>query len=98
MNKFQSTQLHLLALPCVTAYSENVVKQPSINVVKEPESLHELFMQTGIQAGIDRAAEISRRMKSGEIRFPKEVFRFKTVEEADEWKNKILVGHQAQKK
>ena len=50
-----------------------------------------------IQAGIDRSEEISRKMKSGEIRFPKGVFRFKTVEEADEWKNKILAGHLPQK-
>jgi hypothetical protein len=59
------------------------VKQPFINVEKEPKSLHELFVQAGLQAGIDRAAEISRRMKSGEICFPKGVFRFKTVEEQD---------------
>ena len=56
-----------------------------------------LSVQAGIQRGIDRAAEISRRMKSGEIRFPKGVFRFKTVKEADEWKNKILAGNQPQK-
>ena len=56
-----------------------------------------LAIQAGIQAGIDRSAEISRKMKSGEIRFPKGVFRFKTVEEADEWKNKILAGHLPQK-
>jgi len=82
-----------LALSGVAAYAQTAVKQPSINVEKEPKSLHELFMQVGIQAGIDRSAEISRRMKSGEIRFPKGVFRFKTVEEADEWKNKILAGN-----
>jgi len=87
----------LLDSPRRTAYAEAVVKQPFINVEKEPKSLHELFVQTGLQAGIDRAAEISQRMKSGEIRFPKGVFRFKTVEEADEWKNKILAGTQSHK-
>ena len=51
-------------------------------------------MQAGIQAGIERAADISRRMKSGEVRFPKGVFRFKTVEEFSDWKEKILAGNQ----
>jgi hypothetical protein len=54
---------------------------------KSPEEI-----KAGIQAGIDRAAEISRKWKAGEIRFPKGVFRFKTFEEADEWKRKILAG------
>jgi hypothetical protein len=93
----KSGLLALLALSGPATYAGRVVKQPSINVEKTPKSLHELFVQTGIQAGIDRAAEISRRMKSGEIRFPKGVFRFKTVEEADEWKNKILAGSRPRK-
>jgi hypothetical protein len=87
----------LLALSCAAVYPETVVKQPSINVEKEPKSLYELFVQTGIQAGIDRAAEISRRMKSGEIRLPKGVFRFKTVEEFSEWKENILAGNPPKK-
>lgn len=53
---------------------------------------NKLSIQDDLQAGIDRAAEISRKMKSGEIRFPKGVFRFKTVEEFGEWKNNILEG------
>ena len=73
------------------------MKQLFINVEKEPKSLYEIFVQAGLQAGIDRSAEISRRMKSGEIRFPKGVFRFKTVEEADAWKNKILAGKNLEK-
>ena len=81
-----------LAMSGASVYPESTVKLP--NVEKEPKSLYEIFVQTGLQAGIDRSAEISRRMKSGEIRFPKGVFRFKTVEEADEWKNKILAGKQ----
>jgi hypothetical protein len=81
----------------ITAYAEAVVKQPFTNFDKKPKSLHELFVQAGLQAGIDRAAEIARRMKSGEIRFPKGVFRFKTAEEADEWKNMILAGNQSHK-
>jgi hypothetical protein len=86
-----------LALWRVTAYPENAVKQPSINLEKEPKSLYEIFVKAGLQAGIDRSAEISRRMKSGEIRFPKGVFRFKTVEEFSEWKENILAGNQPQK-
>jgi hypothetical protein len=77
-------------------YPETVVKQPFINVEKEPKSLYELFVQAGLQAGIDRSAEISRRMKSGEIRFPKGIFRFKTVEEFSEWKENILAGNKPQ--
>jgi hypothetical protein len=73
------------------------VKQPLINVEENQKMPDKLSVQVGIQRGIDRAAEISRRMKSGEIRFPKGVFRFKTVEEADEWKIKILAGNQPQK-
>lgn len=69
------------------------MKQPFINFQKESKSLHEIFAQAGLQAGIDRAAEISRKIKSGEIHFPKGVFRFKTVEDADEWKNKIMAGN-----
>jgi len=84
-------------LSCAADYPAAVVKQPFINIEKEPNSLHELFMQAGLQAGIDRSAEISRRMKSGEIRFPKGVFRFKTVEEFSEWKEKILAGNRPQK-
>jgi hypothetical protein len=87
----------LLALSCAAVYPETVVKQPFLNVEKEPKSLCEIFVQAGLRAGIDRSAEISRQMKSGEIRFPKGVFRFKTVEEADEWKNKILAGNQPRK-
>jgi hypothetical protein len=93
----RATRFRILALSGVTAYAENVVKQPFINVEKEPKSLHELFMQAGLQAGIDRSAEISRRMKSGEVRFPKGVFRFKTVEEFSEWKENILAGNQPKK-
>jgi len=70
------------------------VRTPPINVEKEPKLLHELFIQAGLQAGIDRSAEISRRMKSGEIRFPKGVFRFKTVEEFGGRKRRILAGNQ----
>jgi hypothetical protein len=81
---------------CRAVYAASAVKQPLINVEKTPKSLHELFVQTGIQAGIDRAAEVSRRMASGEIRFPKGVFRFKTVEEFSEWKEKFLAGSQPQ--
>ena len=82
-----------LDLPRAPAYSSNAVKQPLINVEENQKMPDKLSVQAGIQRGIDRAAEISRRMKSGEIRFPKGVFRFKTVEEADEWKNKILAGN-----
>jgi hypothetical protein len=89
--------LQLLDSARITAYAKAAVKQPFINFQKEPKSLHEIFAQAGLQAGIDRATEISRRMISGEIRFPKGVFRFKTVEEADEWKNKILAGDQSHK-
>jgi hypothetical protein len=73
------------------------VKQPFVNIGENPKSLHELFIQAGLQAGIDRSAEISRQMKSDEIRFPKGVFRFKTVEEFSEWKDKILTGNQPKK-
>ena len=58
----------------------SVVKQPFINVED----------QAVIQESIDRAAEISRRMASGEIRIPRGVYRFKTLEEADEWWDKML--------
>ena len=69
------------------------MKQPFIKVEENQKILDKLSIQAGIQAGIERAAEISRRRAAGEIRFPKGVFRFKTVEEADEWKNKILAGN-----
>jgi len=56
------------------------VKEPFINVEDK----------AAIQKGIDRAADISRRMTSGEIRVPRGVYRFKTHEEADEcWDNVI---------
>jgi hypothetical protein len=83
-----------LALSSASVYPEVAVKQSFTNVEKEPKSLYELFVQAGLQAGIDRSAEIARRMKSGEIRFPKGVFRFKTVEEFSEWKENILAGNQ----
>jgi len=51
------------------------VKQPFTNVEDK----------LAIQSGIDRGAEISRRMASGEIRIPRGVYRFKTHEEAHEW-------------
>ena len=73
-------------------YSEIAAKQPPINVEENQKILDKLSIQAGIQAGIECAAEISRRRAAGKIRFPKGVFRFKTVEEADEWKNKILAG------
>jgi hypothetical protein len=63
-----------------------------MNIEPEPKSLYEVFVQAGIQAGIERSAEISRRWKAGQIRFPKGVFRFKTHEEANEWENSILAG------
>jgi hypothetical protein len=80
----------------VAAYLENALKQLITNVERKPRSLHDLFVQTGITADIDRAAETVRRIKSGEIRFPKGVFRFKTVEEFDEWKNKVLTVNPSQ--
>ena len=70
------------------------MKPPSSNVEEKLGSLHELFVQAGLQAGMERAAEISRRMKAGEIRFQKGVFRFKTMEEFSEWKQRILAGNQ----
>ena len=81
-----------LALFWRAVYSLLVVKQPFAK--KDPTTLHEVFVQAGIEAAIERSEEISRRMKSGEIRFPKGIFRFKTVEEADKWENKILAGKQ----
>ena len=50
-----------------------------------------------MQKGIDRAAEISRQMTSGEIRIPRGVYRFKTLEEADEWMDKMIARSQPQK-
>jgi hypothetical protein len=60
------------------------VKQPFINADEK----------AAIQRGIDHAAEISRRMASGEIHIPRGVFRFKTLEEADEWWERVLAGDQ----
>lgn len=76
-----------LALRGVEAYSASVVKQPFINVED----------QATMQKGIDRAAEISRQMASGEIRIQRGVHRFKTLKEADGWKDKMIARSQPQK-
>jgi hypothetical protein len=69
------------------AYAFPAVKQPFINV--EDKAV--------IQKGIDRAANISHRMASGEIRVPRGVYRFKTHEEADEWLDNVIARSEAQK-
>jgi hypothetical protein len=63
-----------------------------MDIERKPKSLYEVFLQAGIQSGIERSAEIARRWESGEIRFPKGVFRFKTPGEANKWENEVLAG------
>jgi hypothetical protein len=80
----------ILALSDVGAYSKSTVKQPRNN--------EKLPIEAALQRGIDRSAELWRRVASGEIRVPKGIFRFKTHEEADEWWNIVLSGGQPPKK
>jgi hypothetical protein len=68
-------------------YADAAVKQPFINVED----------QATMQKGIDRAAEISRQMASGEICIPRGVYRFKTLEEADVWMDKMIARSHPQK-
>lgn len=81
----------MLALIRRGAYSPFAMKEPSSNE-NQPTTLHEILVKAGIQAGIERSAGFVRRMKSGDIRIPKGVYRFKTHGEANEWWDKILSG------
>ena len=69
------------------AYAFQAVKPPFINVEDK----------AAIQKGIDRAADISRRMASGEIRVLRGVYRFKTHEEADEWWDNVIARSEPKK-
>jgi hypothetical protein len=77
----------------VTVYSENAVKQPSINVeekidrfvgrrTKTPDSL-----RAGMQLQ-ETAAQLHKAFKHRWM--PKGIYRFKTHEEADAWMTKML--------
>jgi len=67
------------------------LKKPFINVEKANK------LPDAFPTGSDNLADsIARRMASGEIRIPRGVYRFKTLEEADEWMDKMIARSQPQ--
>ena len=84
----RATRFRVLALSGITAYSENAVKQPFVNVeekidrfvgrrTKAPDALS--------TATSNKANAIAWRKAFGGARIPRGVYRFKTHEEADQW-------------
>lgn len=81
-----------LALAGVEAYAGSVVEQPSNNPSEIEKPADALSV-----AGDTKADSIARRMASGGIRIPRGVYRFKTLEEADEWWDKMLARSEGPK-
>jgi hypothetical protein len=81
-------RLDSLALPPITVYSENTVKQPPINVEEKIDRLVGRRTQTPdalSTATSNKADSIAWRNALGGVRVPRGVHRFKTHEEADQW-------------
>ena len=72
----------------VTAYSENAVKQPSINVEEKIDRFVGRRTKTPDALSTrtsNKANSIAWRKAFGGVRVPRGVYRFKTHEEADQW-------------
>ena len=72
----------------VTAYSENAVKSPSINVEEKIDRFVGRRTKTPDALSTrtsNKANSIAWRKAFGGVRVPRGVYRFKTHEEADQW-------------
>lgn len=81
-----------LALADVATYTDHVAKLPGTNSNENEKS-----SDAARVFAVNKADFIARRMASVEFQIPSGVYRFKTLEDADEWIDRMTARSQLQK-